>query len=194
MPAEHPLRHGSRARVADGPGGRRRARARRTRCRRDALLHGCGLAQSQGPRPRQGRRNGFRRRGARARDLRDARNADAAAGEALAGSGPRLLQPQPRHLARRTTARSSRHVLTRIASTRSRPFAMRASTSAAAVSSAWANGQRTESHSCTRSRRSTRTPRAFRSTIWCRSREPRSPARPQSIQSSSSGSSRSRGS
>ena len=45
-------------------------------------------------------RHGRGRQGAGARDLRDARHADGAAGAPAEGCGPRLLQPQSRHLAR----------------------------------------------------------------------------------------------
>ncbi len=49
--------------------------ARRQERRREPLLHGRGLARAEGPRPRQGLRDGRRREGARARDLRHARHA-----------------------------------------------------------------------------------------------------------------------
>ncbi len=55
----------------------------------------------------------------RTRDLRDARHAHADAGAAGSRRGARLLQPQSRHVARSTTARSSRRAPTRTGSTRS---------------------------------------------------------------------------
>ena len=67
--------------------------------RRQPLLHGRGLARAQGPRPRQGLRHGRGREGARAGDLRHARHADGAQARAAQSVRPRLLQPQPRHLA-----------------------------------------------------------------------------------------------
>ena len=98
LPAERPLRHRPRARGAHGNRRRDRARPRRARRRRDALLHGRRVAEPEGPRPREGRRDGRGRREPRPRDLRDARHADAAAGRAPEGRGTRLLQPQPRHV------------------------------------------------------------------------------------------------
>ena len=49
--------------------------------------------------PRQRLRHGRGRQSARPGNLRHARHADGAAGEAAEGIRPRLLQPQPRHLA-----------------------------------------------------------------------------------------------
>ncbi len=54
------------------------------------------------------------------------------------GRRPRLLQPQRRQLRGVSTGRSSPRAPTSIASTRSRPCAMRTSRCAAAASSAWA--------------------------------------------------------
>ncbi len=114
-----------------------RARAR-ARGGRDALLHGRGMAKPEGPRPRQGRRDGRGRRRARPRDLRHARHAHARAGEAAQGRRPRLLQPQPRHL--RGLLRRGHHDPHLPGPPRhARRRARRpASTSAAAASSAWA--------------------------------------------------------
>ena len=75
--------------------------------RRDAVLHGGGVAVAPGQRGRRSRRAGGRRQSPRARDLRDPRHADAAAGRAAQGRGPRLLQSQPRYL--RIVLRSDHH-------------------------------------------------------------------------------------
>ena len=63
-------------------------------------------------------------------------------GRAAEGRRPRLLQPQPRHRRRSTTARSSPPAPTRTAWTPWTRCATRASTSAAAASSAWARSRR----------------------------------------------------
>ncbi len=66
--------------------------------RRDAVLHGRGLAQSEAARHGCHRRDGGRGQGARARDLHDARHARARPGRAAERSRSRLLQPQHRYL------------------------------------------------------------------------------------------------
>ena len=67
--------------------------------RREPLLHGRGVALTQGPRSRRGLRHDRRRKGARPRELRDAGHARRGAGAQAQVGGARLLQPQPRHLA-----------------------------------------------------------------------------------------------
>ena len=59
--------HGARCGARRGAHGKERGR--------EPLLHGRGLARTQGARSRQGVRDGRRRQGARARDLRHARHA-----------------------------------------------------------------------------------------------------------------------
>ena len=143
LPAEHPLRHRRRARGAAWTQDDVVAqRARGAGGRRHALLHGRGLAQPEGPRPREGRRDGRGRGRARPRDLRDARHADA--GRRRRGSRTPASTTTTTTSTRRrpTTARSSRRAPTRIASTRSRPCATPASRCAAAASSAWARRPR----------------------------------------------------
>ena len=111
-----------------------------------ALLHGRGLARAEGPRSRQGLRHGRGRQGARAGDLRHARHADRRdQARRLKDCRPRLLQPQPRHLAGISTARSSPRAPTRTGSIRSSTCATPASMSAAAASSAWARAPTTAS-------------------------------------------------
>ena len=69
---------------------------------------------------------------------------------------------------RLTTAKSSRRAPTRIGSTRCRPCATPASTSAAAAFSAWARTSWIARSCCTRSRRCRSIRRACRSISWCR--------------------------
>ena len=126
----------------DAVRGRRESRA----CaRRHALLHGRGLALAQGPRSRCGVQHGRGREGARHGNLRHARHADGRAGRAPERGGPRLLQPQSRHLA--GILRRDHHARgpIRTASTRWTKCATPASMSAAAASSAWARAARTAS-------------------------------------------------
>ena len=126
LPAERALRHRPRTRAPARRRGSARARHRGARRRRDPLLHGRRLALAEGARHRD--RRGDDPRGARARPrvLRDARHADAGAGAAAEVRGPRLLQPQHRHLARVLRRRSSRPAISRTGSTRSRRCATRA--------------------------------------------------------------------
>ena len=87
----------------------RDARAPRPRRRRHALLHGRRLPCAQGARPASDRRHDPRSARARAGDLRHARHARAPAqAQTLKEAGPRLLQPQSRHLERVLRRRSSR--------------------------------------------------------------------------------------
>ena len=144
-PQSRALRHRRRSRKADEPRRRAQRGARGQGRRRLALLHGRGLAQPEGPRPRAGLRHGGRRQGARPGNLRHARHADRRAGAAAEERRPRLLQPQPRHLAGISTATSSPRAPIRTASTRSSTCARPASMSAAAASSAWARGATTAS-------------------------------------------------
>ena len=99
LPAGGALRHRRRRRKADEPRRRAGRGARRQGRRRQPLLHGRGLALAEGPRRRERLRDGRGREGARPGDLRHARHADAGAGDAAEAARPRLLQPQPRHLA-----------------------------------------------------------------------------------------------
>ena len=81
---------------------RRRARrgARGEGRGRQPLLHGRGLARAEGPRPRQGLRHGRgRARRSGSRPARRSACSPAAQARRLKAAGPRLLQPQPRHLA-----------------------------------------------------------------------------------------------
>ena len=142
LPAERQIRHRRRRRKADEPRRGAGRGARRQGRRRQPLLHGRGLALAEGPRRRECLRDGGGRQGAGARDLRHARHAHAGAGGAAEAQRPRLLQPQPRHLAGVSTARSSPPAPTRIGSTRSARCATPASTSAAAASSAWGRARR----------------------------------------------------
>ena len=143
LPAERALRHRRQGREADEPRRRAGRGARRQGRRRQPLLHGRGLARAEGPRPRERLRHGRGREGARARDLRHARHADAGAGAAAEGARPRLLQPQPRHLAG-VLRRDHHHAhLSGPPRHARRTCATPASMSAAAASSAWARARRT---------------------------------------------------
>ena len=86
--------------TASLPGGRGAGRrALGEGRRRDAVLHGRGLARGQGRpavRPRPG--DGPGRQGAGPRGLLHARHARRRPGQAPEGGGPRRLQPQPRHV------------------------------------------------------------------------------------------------
>ena len=137
-----------------------------------ALLHGRGVAQPQGPRHARAVAMVAGREGDRARDLHDAGHADADAGATAGRRRARLLQPQPRHLARILWRRSSPRAPMPTGSIRWRMSARRASRSAAAGSWGWARRAPTASASSTRSRRCRAIPRACRSTRWCRSPAP----------------------
>ena len=108
--------------------------------RSDALLHGRGVARSEGPRSRAGAGDGARGQGARPRNLRDARHAQGRPGRAAAAT-PGLdyynhnLDTSPEFYGEIISTRD----VSTIASTRSTACARRACTSAAAASSAWAN-------------------------------------------------------
>ena len=113
--------------------------------RREPLLHGRGLALAEGPRRRERLRHGGGRQGAGAGDLRHARHADPRSGAAAQAQRPRLLQPQPRHLAG-VLRRDHHHAhLSGPARHAGRTCARPASTCAAAASSAWARARRTAS-------------------------------------------------
>ena len=77
-------------RVSPKRGGARR--------RRDALLHGRSLAEPEGARHGRAGRDDRGREGAGHGNLHDARHARSRAGAAPEAGGPRLLQPQHRHL------------------------------------------------------------------------------------------------
>ena len=100
LSAERALRDRRARRKADAARSGAGGGACRARGRRQPLLHGRGLAFAQGARPRAGLRHGRRGQGAGARDLRHARHADRSAGAEAQERRARLLQSQPRHLAR----------------------------------------------------------------------------------------------
>ena len=140
LSAERALQHGRRARRADEAGGRAGGGAAGARERIDALLHGRGLARSARRRGvRCGALDGGRRGGARHGSLHDARHADGRAGAPSEVGRPHRLQPQPRHVARVLSERSSRRARIRNGSTRCSACRTPASASAAAASSAWAS-------------------------------------------------------
>ena len=66
----------------------------------DALLHGRGMARPEGSRSRARARDDPRGQGVRARDLLHAGHAERRPGREAEAGRPRLLQPQPRQLAR----------------------------------------------------------------------------------------------
>ena len=99
LSAERELRHRRARRKADGARRGARRSARGEGRRRQPLLHGRGVARTEGSRSRCGLRHGRRRQGARARDLRHARHAHRRPGAAAERLRPRFLQSQPRHLA-----------------------------------------------------------------------------------------------
>ena len=102
---------------ADGCRKGRRRGAQGAGRRRDALLHGRGMAQSEAAGHGCHRRNGRRGEGARARDLHDAGNAGPRSVGPAQRGGARLLQSQYRYLGALLPAgdldaqicRSSRH-------------------------------------------------------------------------------------
>ena len=99
LPAVSALRHRPGGREADGPGRGACCSGNRQGQRRDALLHGRRLALAQGAPHGAADGDGQRGQVAGPGDLRDRRHAQARAGPAAEVRWPRLLQPQPRHLA-----------------------------------------------------------------------------------------------
>ena len=83
---------------ADGGRKGRRRGAQSARRRRNALLHGRGMAQSEAARHGCHRRHGRRGEGARARDLHDAGHAGPRSVGPPQRGGARLLQPQYRYV------------------------------------------------------------------------------------------------
>ena len=142
LSAERELRYRRARRKADGARRGARRSARREGRRRQPLLHGRGVARTEGSRSRCGLRHGRRRQGARARDLRHARHAHrrpGAAAERRRASISTITTSTPR---RSSTKRSSPRAPTGTAWRRSTACATPASTSAAAASSAWARRAR----------------------------------------------------
>ena len=143
--------------------------------RRDAVLHGRGLARARRTRDlepvaddgaRRARRSGLE-------TCATLGHAEAGAGRDAEGRRARLLQPQPRH--RAGVLREDHHHArpTRIGSTRSRACARPASRSAAAASSAWA--RRASDRAALLQTLATLDPQPesrCRSTTWCRSGTP----------------------
>ena len=116
------------------------AREAREDERRDPLLHGRGLARPEGPGPAT--RSLTMVRGVKALGLETCATLGMLKrrpGRAAARCRARLLQPQPRHLARVLRQDHHARAPTTTGSRRSSACAARASTSAAAASSAWAN-------------------------------------------------------
>ena len=196
LPAEHPLRHGPRARGADGA-RRRSSRARAPRAtparRASAWAPPGGVPKDRDLEHVVAMVEGVAR--ARPRDLRDARHADRR----------RRRRACRRRGSTTTTTTSTRREAFYGEVITTRTYQDRLDTLAARPRRRHQRLLRrhprhgreratTASHSCTRSRRSTRIPRACRSTTSCRSRARRSPARARSIRSSSCASSRSRAS
>ena len=145
LSAERALRHRRQGREADGPrrGARRGARGQGRG--REPLLHGRGLAQPEGPRSRFvcAMVEGVKALGLETCATLGMLTAPQA-GRLQAGR-PRLLQPQPRHLA--GVLRGDHHHAHLSGSARhARAMCVRpASTCAAAASSAWARPRRTAS-------------------------------------------------
>ena len=98
-PQSAQIRHRRESREADGSRGRARRSARGQGRRRLALLHGRGLALAQGPRSRQGLRDGGGREGARLETCVTLGMLTRDQARAAEGLRSRLLQPQSRHLA-----------------------------------------------------------------------------------------------
>ena len=177
LPAERALRHRREADEADGARRRAGRGARRQSRRRDALLHGRGLALAQGPRPRRGC---AMVEGVKALGLETCATLgmlDGRAGAAAERRRPRLLQPQPRHLAgvlRRDhhhahlpgSARHARHV---------RDAGI--NVCCGGIVGMGESARRSRRPARARWRACRRIPRACRSTCWCRSKARRSPAR-----------------
>ncbi len=142
LSAGQALPHGRRG---AGPARPRRGPCRRPRGAgpgRHALLHGRGVARTEGARSRAGAGDGARSEGARARDLLHARDAEGRPGRRAQGRRARLLQPQSRHRAR-VLRRSDHDARLPGPARHARPRPRRpASASAAAASSGWASPRR----------------------------------------------------
>ena len=145
LSAERPLRHRRGCREADAARQGAGRGARRTRCRRQPLLHGRRLALAEGSRSRPGLRDDRGGQSPWPRDLRDARHADRTASAEAEGGRSRLLQPQPRHLAGFLRQDHLHPYLSTIGWKRWSTCARPASMSAAAASSAWEKHARTGS-------------------------------------------------
>ena len=139
LPAVVASRHRPEGRKADGR--RRSAEGRRNRQgeRRDAFLHGRGVAQSEGPASGTDRRHDSRREGDGSGNLRDARHAGRRIRRRVCAMPGSITTTTTSIHRRSSTARSSRRARIRIVSTRSNTSAMPASTCAAAGLSAWVN-------------------------------------------------------
>ena len=145
LSAERAIRHRRQGRETHEPRHGAGRGAGRQGCRRQPLLHGCGLARTQGSRSRQGVRDDRGRACDGARDLRHARHAEQRAGDPSESIRSRLLQPQPRHLA--GILRRDHHHAPRIrsGSTRWSMCATPGSMCVAVGSLAWARAPRTAS-------------------------------------------------
>ena len=100
LPAERALRHRPRPRRVDAGSrcGRGRAGRQGTGC--NPVLHGGGVSQPEAKAARTSEADGARSARTGPGDLRNARHVDAAAGRRAQGRRARLLQSQPRHVAR----------------------------------------------------------------------------------------------
>ena len=136
----------------------------------DALLHGRGLARTEGSRARAGAGDGEGREGARAGNLRHARHAARRPGREAQAIRPRLLQPQSGHRARVLRRHHHHPRLRRSPRHAGAQSARPASTSAAAASSAWGNRALSAQAWLRNSPISTLTPSPCPSTTWFRSR------------------------
>ena len=130
---------------ADGSRARRRRGAQGARRRRHPLLHGRGMAQSEGARHGRHRRHGRGRQGAGHGDLHDARHARPRAGRAARHRPVSTTTTTISIPPSATTARSSPRAPSPTAWIRSHMSATPASRSAAAASSAWAKRRSTAS-------------------------------------------------
>ena len=95
MPASGALPHWCCQRVAQRYRRSCRQRPRSKSGRRNALLHGCGVAGTEGSRSRARGRARTRREGRRSRDVLHARHVEERPSRSAQESGPRLLQSQP---------------------------------------------------------------------------------------------------